>query len=195
MNPYVARAVGAVAVVLGIVAIWVEFAPGGTTYWDSEGHSEGIAILVLAILAGIGIVLASLTQLRVLDHLWPLPGLILGGIALFVPLAALGNGNLGEMKVGGWLGVASCGLFLLGGVLTALPVAAATPRTAAAPMTLPAAATASTAAAPATPPEPEPEPAPAAQSDSPAADWYPDPKGEARLRYWDGTAWTDNTAD
>lgn len=26
------------------------------------------------------------------------------------------------------------------------------------------------------------------------ADWYPDPKGEARLRYWDGIAWTDNTA-
>jgi hypothetical protein len=29
----------------------------------------------------------------------------------------------------------------------------------------------------------------------PAADWYPDPKGEARLRYWDGTRWTDQTAD
>jgi hypothetical protein len=25
------------------------------------------------------------------------------------------------------------------------------------------------------------------------ADWYPDPKGEARLRYWDGAAWTDHT--
>lgn len=24
------------------------------------------------------------------------------------------------------------------------------------------------------------------------ADWYPDPKGEARLRYWDGAAWTDH---
>lgn len=27
------------------------------------------------------------------------------------------------------------------------------------------------------------------------ADWYPDPSGEARLRYWDGAAWTDHTAD
>jgi hypothetical protein len=26
------------------------------------------------------------------------------------------------------------------------------------------------------------------------ADWYPDPQGEARLRYWDGDAWTDRTA-
>jgi hypothetical protein len=35
-----------------------------------------------------------------------------------------------------------------------------------------------------------PEPAGAA-----AADWYPDPRGEKRLRYWDGTQWTDHTAD
>ncbi|MGH2691262.1 MAG: membrane protein insertion efficiency factor YidD [Actinomycetota bacterium] len=26
------------------------------------------------------------------------------------------------------------------------------------------------------------------------ADWYPDPAGEARLRYWDGSAWTEHTA-
>jgi hypothetical protein len=29
----------------------------------------------------------------------------------------------------------------------------------------------------------------------PKADWYPDPQGQARLRYWDGTQWTDQTAD
>jgi Protein of unknown function (DUF2510) len=37
-----------------------------------------------------------------------------------------------------------------------------------------------------------------AQSDAPAgakADWYPDPRGEKRLRYWDGSQWTDHTAD
>ncbi|MEA2457250.1 MAG: hypothetical protein QOC95_222, partial [Thermoleophilaceae bacterium] len=26
------------------------------------------------------------------------------------------------------------------------------------------------------------------------ADWYPDPQGQARLRYWDGRAWTDHTS-
>jgi len=26
------------------------------------------------------------------------------------------------------------------------------------------------------------------------ADWYPDPQGEARLRYWDGQRWTDHTS-
>jgi uncharacterized integral membrane protein len=29
----------------------------------------------------------------------------------------------------------------------------------------------------------------------PKADWYPDPQGQARLRYWDGAQWTDQTAD
>jgi uncharacterized RDD family membrane protein YckC len=26
------------------------------------------------------------------------------------------------------------------------------------------------------------------------ADWYPDPQGQARLRYWDGQRWTDHTS-
>ena len=29
----------------------------------------------------------------------------------------------------------------------------------------------------------------------PPADWYPDPKAEKRLRYWDGSAWTEHVAD
>ena len=29
----------------------------------------------------------------------------------------------------------------------------------------------------------------------PSAQWYPDPLGERRLRYWDGWHWTDHTAD
>jgi hypothetical protein len=42
------------------------------------------------------------------------------------------------------------------------------------------------------------EPAQPAQQAAPAgakADWYPDPRGEKRLRYWDGSQWTDHTAD
>jgi hypothetical protein len=45
-----------------------------------------------------------------------------------------------------------------------------------------------------------PAPAAAAPAAAPApggqpADWYPDPRGEKRLRYWDGSQWTDHTAD
>lgn len=47
----------------------------------------------------------------------------------------------------------------------------------------------------------EPTSAPSERSASeldaahPEADWYPDPLGEAELRYWDGHRWTHNTAN
>jgi collagen type III alpha len=36
---------------------------------------------------------------------------------------------------------------------------------------------------------------PAAPPPLPPADWYADPHGVARLRYWDGQAWTEHTAE
>jgi len=36
---------------------------------------------------------------------------------------------------------------------------------------------------------------PGAAAGNPAPDWYEDPRREARLRYWDGQQWTDQTAD
>jgi hypothetical protein len=55
--------------------------------------------------------------------------------------------------------------------------------------TPPAGAAAPAAAAPAA------ASAPAASGGAAKADWYPDPRGEKRLRYWDGSQWTDHTAD
>ncbi len=40
-------------------------------------------------------------------------------------------------------------------------------------------------------PQPQPQPP---QPSMPPANWYPDPSGNARLRYWDGARWTDHTA-
>lgn len=37
-------------------------------------------------------------------------------------------------------------------------------------------------------------PSPQAIAPSFGADWYPDPLGQGRLRYWDGSRWTDNTS-
>lgn len=45
------------------------------------------------------------------------------------------------------------------------------------------------------PPGAQPGAAPVAAVAVTPPDWYPDPRGEARLRYWDGSAWTDRTAD
>jgi uncharacterized RDD family membrane protein YckC len=40
---------------------------------------------------------------------------------------------------------------------------------------------------------PVPQPPPQAGQQQ-KADWYPDPQGQARLRYWDGQRWTDHTS-
>jgi uncharacterized RDD family membrane protein YckC len=43
------------------------------------------------------------------------------------------------------------------------------------------------------PPQPEPQ-AQAGPAGEHKADWYPDPHGVARLRYWDGQRWTEHTS-
>jgi hypothetical protein len=88
-----------------------------------------------------------------------------------------------------------------GGYGTGTPSAGAPGAGAAPPAATPAAPPAATPPA-AAPPSPTPaaEPATAAQptqaeSGGPAAGWYPDPQGQKRLRYWDGSRWTEQTAD
>jgi uncharacterized RDD family membrane protein YckC len=39
-----------------------------------------------------------------------------------------------------------------------------------------------------------PPPSAGAEGGGQKADWYPDPQGQARLRYWDGQRWTDHTS-
>lgn len=41
---------------------------------------------------------------------------------------------------------------------------------------------------------PPPVNAPPAPPDAQPANWYPDPHGQARLRYWDGQRWTEHTS-
>jgi hypothetical protein len=36
-------------------------------------------------------------------------------------------------------------------------------------------------------------PVPAPQAGAPPPGWHPDPHGQARLRYWNGVAWTEHT--
>jgi uncharacterized RDD family membrane protein YckC len=41
---------------------------------------------------------------------------------------------------------------------------------------------------------PPPQPPQPQQEAAQKADWYPDPQGQARLRYWDGQRWTEHTS-
>jgi hypothetical protein len=70
------------------------------------------------------------------------------------------------------------------------PVAPAQPVAQPAPAAQPVAMPASQPT-PTPPAQPVPAPRPAA---APPADWYPDPHGQARLRYWDGQRWTEHAA-
>jgi hypothetical protein len=145
-------------------------------------------LLVFAAAAGVGVVLAFLLSRNALDQIWVISGLIAGGLFLWYPVWLIGIKATDHIKIGGWLGVAACGLFALAAILNAIPFQgvspAVVPRSAVAP------AVVSTLQ-----PEPTPEPVAApAESSSPPADWYPDPTGQARLRYWDGNQWTDNTS-
>jgi sporulation-control protein spo0M len=83
-------------------------------------------------------------------------------------------------------------------VYTGTPGAAAAQPAAAQP----AAAVPAQPAAPAQSAQPAPPPPPAGEAPSATAEpgshpasWYPDPWLAARLRYWDGNAWTGHTAD
>lgn len=181
MNPFVARAPAVLGAILGLVAIWVDVTSTGGKYWDGASHALGISMLVLLILVGLGLVLAIWLQNRALDQAWLLPALVLGGLYLFFPIGAWGEGATGRLGEGAWLGVAACALFVLAGILNAIPAAVPTSRAAVA-------ATAGAAAAA------SPEPTSSTATESPPPGWYPDPKGEARLRYWDGKDWAENTA-
>ncbi|MFL5909898.1 MAG: DUF2510 domain-containing protein [Gaiellaceae bacterium] len=66
---------------------------------------------------------------------------------------------------------------------------AATPPASTPPAVTPPAAGTPTPPSQSQPPEPQPQP------QSPPPDWYPDPHGQARLRWWDGSQRTDQTAE
>lgn len=203
MSPIVARSIAAVGAVLSLAAIWVKSSSSGGKYWDSPHHGLGITILVLGIAAGVGVLLAFLLRNPLLDRLWLIAGLLVGGFLLLIPINFISYGETSNMGAGMWIGAAAAIVFTVAAAL--LPVSAAhqsspsygyapatssPPQHAQPPEAPPASAP---TPAPTPPPAKAPEPAPAAASTTPAG-WYSDPTGQSRLRYWDGSTWTESTS-
>jgi hypothetical protein len=196
------RALGFIDILLfliGVIAIAVAVLRAMNVMPRNLPASTGFIVLALGVLA---VVLVLYRILSIPDEgAGNLPGVDVGrGFGVFIALIAAAG-----VTVGGWLtwneegkpkpsgvgGRRGAGGSALGQGGQA-PSGGAQPQAPAQPQqqsySQPAAGAASAPAASAG----------AAQPDAPAgakADWYPDPRGEKRLRYWDGSQWTDHTAD
>ena len=189
--------------------------------WDALGFIDillfliGVAAIAFAVMRAMGmgdrlpvpsgmalLVLGALATLLVIFRILVIPDGDVDGVdvgrafGIFVALvAALAT------LVGGWLSWNEEGRPSPGSVGAGRPgggaVAGGQPGGYGAPPTgSPVASSAPPAAAPAAA---APAAAAPAGADAPPpggkADWYPDPRGQKRLRYYDGTNWTDHVAD
>lgn len=113
----------------------------------------------------------------------PLLALIGVGLGFLTLIQIKGSMNLSADSLGNAMGATPFGAASAG----SSPAPPAPGATSPAP---PAPEAASPAAPSPAAPSPTPEPEPAAAQ---APGWFPDPKGEATYRWWDGSTWTDNT--
>jgi Protein of unknown function (DUF2510) len=220
--PYLIAAGGGALLFLSLFLSWLS--GGGVSFnaWDSQVFS--IVDFVLAALGLVTAAIAGSRAMgNELPVAWLRPQLIkwLGVVALSIVGAfVLENDDAG---IGAFLGLIASGGILAGAILAERPdlaarVADATgvpadgPPLAAPPAGLGSSASAAAPSARATTPpaarseaptaaQPAAaaatsaaEPAQAVQSSGPPAGWYPDPQGQARLRYWDGATWTEQTS-
>jgi hypothetical protein len=212
----VAAGVGGLLLILSLFLDWIGQGSFGASAFDLLSIMDiflllvGLAAVAFAAIEAFGLqVNLPVNRVRALTVLGTISASFVWGLLV----------ESDHIKFGFILAALSAGAILFGGILAerspnlgvANPAAAGGPL---AGMTQgggsgapPAAAT--PAATPAQPVQPVQPAQPAAQAPAgggaaaaaPAggagakADWYPDPRGEKRLRYWDGSQWTDHTAD
>jgi uncharacterized RDD family membrane protein YckC len=127
------------------------------------------------------------------EILWIIDGIAVNLVAFITALATRANQRVGDLVAHTYVVRAGAAGRPIGELL---PEIAGFP-----PQSQPMVA-AGTAGQPPAPGEPQPVAAQSPAAESPAgqggpgqpAGWYADPQGHARLRWWDGTNWTDNTS-
>lgn len=187
----VGRVIAAIGAVLMGASLFLDIVEGGSvTYWD-ELRRMDIVILVLAVA-----VIALLALSFVSFELFCLfaVGVIGGyGLGFFSDLFIEFSFDKG---IGTWLAnIGSAGV-VLGAAIALIPAMLGRSGKRREPAFVPADTGPVQVQAPATQePTPAPTPAPAEAAPTVAAGWYPDPSGQARLRYWDGQTWTDQTQE
>ena len=110
----VGRGIAAVGVVLGLVAIWVDFGP--TSYWSYDGSLSGL-LLILGLGAALALIGAFMTNERDFDIAYGALGGVGFGIYLFYP-AIFAFDQWDQLDSGAWLGLCSALTFIGASIAT-----------------------------------------------------------------------------
>jgi hypothetical protein len=108
------RGLAAAGIILGLVAIWVDFGP--TSYWSFDGSLSGL-LLILGVAAGLALIAAFTTGERDYDLAYGAIGGIGFGIYLFYP-AVLAFDQWDQLDAGAWLGLCSALTFIGASIAT-----------------------------------------------------------------------------
>ena len=102
------RGIAAVGILLGIIAIWIDFGP--TSYWTFDGSLAGL-LLILQIGAVLALIGALMDGSREYDLAYGMIGGVGFGIYLFYP-AVFAFDQWDQLDSGAWLGLCSALVFI-----------------------------------------------------------------------------------
>ena len=212
--PHLIAAAGGALLFVFLFVSWFSAGPVSFSAWQLFSFAD-------IVLAALAIVVAVIALSRVLDFELPVPWLRpellrwLGAIALTITLTLiveLSNGKGGGLSIelGGYVALLACLAMLTGAILAERPDLAArleagvdSARQRGAGRAVAPSDPGAGAVGPAATGTPSAGVGPTAATGAgaasagaggPPAGWYPDPQGQARLRYWDGAGWTDQTS-
>jgi hypothetical protein len=213
--PSLIAAAGGAVLIIALFLSWLSIGDASASGWESFSLVDIVLFVIGVAALAIGAAKATGATLPVT---WLDQDLLkwIGVIAVTIVLTFIVEAD--NLGFGAFVGLIGALAILAGGVLTERPdlaarvadatgvsderpaaqppaglgssTSTATPGAAAPPTGAPASGVASPAgAAPAGGSE-----AAGGASSGPPAGWYPDPQGQARLRYWDGATWTEQTS-
>ncbi|MBA3717744.1 MAG: hypothetical protein H0W87_05920 [Actinobacteria bacterium] len=108
------RGIAAVGIVLGLIAIWVDFGPA--SYWSFDGSLGGL-LLILELLALLALAGAYTDGSRNYDIAYGAIGGVGFGLYLFYPALAAFE-DWGQLDAGAWLGLCSALTFIGASIAT-----------------------------------------------------------------------------